>query len=176
MKALEKDRTRRYETANGFAADILRYLSGEPVQAVPPSVAYRFKKFVRKHKGPVAAGTLVALALVLGIVGTTIGFFRADAARQVAEDKENKAERATLREAEERRKAEESARAAARAAEAAREAERQAAADRAKALEETARTEEAYTFTREALDDITSGFVGEALAAQPCPPRPRWRF
>jgi tetratricopeptide (TPR) repeat protein len=169
MKALEKDRTRRYETANGFAADILRYLSGEPVQAVPPSVGYRFKKFVRKHKGPVAAGTLVALALVLGIVGTTIGFFRADAARQVAEDKENKAERATLREAEERRKAEESARAAARAAEAAREAERQAAADRAKALEETARTEEAYTFTREALDDITSGFVGEALASQPVP-------
>ncbi len=49
MKALEKDRTRRYETANGFAADILRHLSSEPVLAAPPSRAYRVRKFVRKH-------------------------------------------------------------------------------------------------------------------------------
>ena len=49
MKALEKDRGRRYETANGFAADVLRHLAYEPVLAAPPSRAYRLRKFVRKH-------------------------------------------------------------------------------------------------------------------------------
>ena len=55
MKALEKDRTRRYETANGLAADILRHLSNEPVLAAPPSRAYRMRKFVRKNRGAVIA-------------------------------------------------------------------------------------------------------------------------
>src|SRR5262249_10508326 len=59
MKALEKDRSRRYETANGFAADVLRYLCGEAVQAHPPSTAYRLRKFVRRHKGQVIAASLV---------------------------------------------------------------------------------------------------------------------
>ncbi len=70
MKALEKDRRRRYETANGFAADVLRYLSGEPVQAVPPSAGYRVRKFVRKHRGPVLGALAVLVVLVLGMVGT----------------------------------------------------------------------------------------------------------
>ena len=61
MKALEKDRTRRYETANGFAADILRHLAYEPVLAAPPSRAYRLRKFVRKHRGAVIAASLVLL-------------------------------------------------------------------------------------------------------------------
>ena len=60
MKALEKDRTRRYETANGFAADVLRHLAHEPVLAAPPSRAYRLRKFVRKHRGAVIAASLVA--------------------------------------------------------------------------------------------------------------------
>src|SRR2546426_859701 len=55
MKALEKDRNRRYETANGFAADVQRYLNDEPVQACPPSAGYRLRKLVRRHKGPVLA-------------------------------------------------------------------------------------------------------------------------
>src|SRR6187200_3048183 len=55
MKALEKDRNRRYETANGFAADVQRYLADEPVQACPPSAGYRLRKFVRRNKGPVLA-------------------------------------------------------------------------------------------------------------------------
>ena len=50
MKALEKDRTRRYETANGFAADLMRHLANEPVVAAPASGAYRLRKFVRKHR------------------------------------------------------------------------------------------------------------------------------
>ena len=66
MKALEKDRTRRYETANGFAADILRHLAYEPVLAAPPSRAYRLRKFVRKHRGAVIAASLVLLALLGG--------------------------------------------------------------------------------------------------------------
>jgi WD40 repeat protein len=73
MKALEKDRTRRYETANGLARDIQRYLADEVVEARPPSVAYRVSKFVRRHKGEVVAVSLVLLALVGGIVGTTLG-------------------------------------------------------------------------------------------------------
>jgi predicted esterase len=62
MKALEKDRARRYETANSFATDLQRYLAGEPVQAAPPSAAYRLRKFVRRHKGRVVVGALLAVA------------------------------------------------------------------------------------------------------------------
>src|SRR5437773_5648492 len=54
MKALEKDRTRRYETANGFARDIERHLQDETVEACPPSAGYRLSKFLRRHKRPVA--------------------------------------------------------------------------------------------------------------------------
>src|SRR6185436_17850084 len=50
MKALEKDRNRRYETANGLATDVQRYLTDEPVQACPPSTGYRLRKFIRKNK------------------------------------------------------------------------------------------------------------------------------
>ncbi|HVK12504.1 MAG TPA: protein kinase [Gemmataceae bacterium] len=82
MKALEKDRSRRYETANGFAMDVQRYLAGEAVQAVPPSAAYRLKKFVRRNKGPVLAVSVVLLALVAGIVGTAWQSLRTERARQ----------------------------------------------------------------------------------------------
>ncbi len=84
MKSLEKDRTRRYETANGFAADVQRYLAGEPVLAVPPSAGYRLRKFVRRHKGQVLAASLVLLALFAGMVGTTIGLIRAEEQRRLA--------------------------------------------------------------------------------------------
>ena len=77
MMAMEKDRTRRYETANGFAADILRHLAHEPVIAAPPSRAYRMRKFVRKHRGAVIAASLVFFALLAGIAGTTWGLFEA---------------------------------------------------------------------------------------------------
>jgi serine/threonine protein kinase/tetratricopeptide (TPR) repeat protein len=80
MKALEKDRNRRYESASAFAADVQRYLHSEPVQAYPPSRWYLFSKFVRRNRGPVAAAGLVFLVLVLGIVGTTLGLLRALAA------------------------------------------------------------------------------------------------
>ena len=85
MKALEKDRSRRYETANGLAMDVRRYLAGEPVLAAPPSASYRVRKFVSRHRVGVAAGLLVAAALVLGIVGTTVGMVRASRQRRAAE-------------------------------------------------------------------------------------------
>jgi len=82
MKALEKDRNRRYETANGLAADLRRYLDDEPVQACPPSAWYRFGKFTRRNKGPVLASAVVLLVLIGGIIGTTWGFVRAERARR----------------------------------------------------------------------------------------------
>ncbi len=94
MKCLEKDRNRRYETANGFAADVQRYLADEPVQACPPSAGYRLRKFVRRNKGPVLAACVVLLALVGGIIGTTWGMIRATDARAVAVDEANQKEAA----------------------------------------------------------------------------------
>jgi tetratricopeptide (TPR) repeat protein len=80
MKALEKDRNRRYETANGLALDVQRYLADEPVQACPPSVGYRLRKFVRRNKGAVLAVGIFLLLIAVGVVGTTIGMMRALAA------------------------------------------------------------------------------------------------
>src|SRR5262249_45824812 len=71
LKALEKDRTRRYETANGLARDIQRYLADEVVEARPPSAGYRLKKFVRRNKGRVVATAALALAVLAG-VGTVV--------------------------------------------------------------------------------------------------------
>jgi serine/threonine protein kinase/tetratricopeptide (TPR) repeat protein len=127
MKALEKDRTRRYETANGFAADVQRYLAGEPVLAVPPSAGYRARKFLRKNRVAVLAGALVFLALLAGIVGTTWGLIEArrqrDAA-EVARHNEETERKAAVAE----RDAKEKARAAERAARKAEERQRLATA------------------------------------------------
>jgi serine/threonine protein kinase/tetratricopeptide (TPR) repeat protein len=84
MKALEKDRDRRYETANGLARDLQRYLADEVVEARPPSTGYRLRKFVRRHKGRVLAAAVVVVALVAGTIGTTWGYLRAERARQAA--------------------------------------------------------------------------------------------
>jgi serine/threonine protein kinase len=78
LKALAKERDRRYETANGFARDIERFLNHEPVTAGPPSARYRFRKFVRRNKGPILAATIVLLTLIGGIVGTAFGLVRAE--------------------------------------------------------------------------------------------------
>jgi serine/threonine protein kinase/tetratricopeptide (TPR) repeat protein len=106
MKALEKDRARRYETANGFAMDVQRYLADEPVLACPPSAGYRLRKFVRRNKGPVLATVLVALTLVVGIIGTTLGLIEArrqrDAAQAAAVAETKAKETAEVREAETR--------------------------------------------------------------------------
>jgi serine/threonine protein kinase len=84
MKALEKERSDRYATANDLALDIQRYLADEPVAAGPPSAAYRLKKFVKRHKGQVVAAGLVILAFLGGMVGTTIGLVLAETQRRDA--------------------------------------------------------------------------------------------
>ena len=85
MKAMEKDRTRRYASASEFAADITRYLNGEAVVASPPSVVYRTRKFVRRHRLGVAAAACVVTALVVGLALSTTFYVRAEAARKRAE-------------------------------------------------------------------------------------------
>jgi tetratricopeptide (TPR) repeat protein/serine/threonine protein kinase len=69
MKALDKDRSRRYETANGFAMDVQRYLADEAVQACPPSAWYRLRKFVRRHKAGVLTTAAVLLVVLLAAAG-----------------------------------------------------------------------------------------------------------
>jgi serine/threonine protein kinase/Flp pilus assembly protein TadD len=77
MKALEKDRNRRYETASDFAADVQRYLADEPVQACPPSLGYRLRKFARRNKGKLAvAGLILLFLLLLGGGGGWVAFDR----------------------------------------------------------------------------------------------------
>jgi serine/threonine protein kinase/tetratricopeptide (TPR) repeat protein len=77
MKCLEKDRNRRYESAGGLARDVERYLADEPVQACPPSVSYRFRKFARRNKRLLAAGGAIAAALIVGLGLFTWQYFRA---------------------------------------------------------------------------------------------------
>jgi serine/threonine protein kinase len=84
MKALEKDRRRRYETANGLAMDVQRYLNNEAVMARPPSSLYRFRKLVRRNRITFAAIAAVALALLVGLGVSTWLFFQEREARQRA--------------------------------------------------------------------------------------------
>src|SRR5713101_2676016 len=72
MKCLEKDRARRYETANGLASDLQRHLDQEPVNACPPTASYRLGKFVRKHRAPLSVAALFAMLLVTASVFTTM--------------------------------------------------------------------------------------------------------
>jgi eukaryotic-like serine/threonine-protein kinase len=85
MKALEKDRTRRYGTAGELAADVGRHLNDEPVLARPPSAGYRLQKFLRKNRGPVAAVAVVLLALAAGLVATSVLYIRAETERREKE-------------------------------------------------------------------------------------------
>jgi len=99
MKSLEKDRSRRYETANGLAADILRHLKNEAIVAHPPSGLYRLQKAVQRNKTAFAAAGAIAAVLVTGVVVSTWEAIRAKRAeeeqtrlRRVAESKEKKSE------------------------------------------------------------------------------------
>jgi tetratricopeptide (TPR) repeat protein len=95
MRAMEKDRTRRYETATGLAMDINRHLHNEPISARPPSTTYRLAKFARRHKVGLAAGVAVFLALVAGLVLATTGLIRAKRAEAVAAGERDRANQET---------------------------------------------------------------------------------
>jgi serine/threonine protein kinase len=108
MKCLEKDRSRRYETAIGLARDLERYLHDEIVEARPPSAGYRLRKLIRKHRTALATVATIALLLVAGVAVSTWQAVRAKRAESVAKRNEE--------EADERRKQAEEAKAAAVAA------------------------------------------------------------
>jgi eukaryotic-like serine/threonine-protein kinase len=82
MKALAKERDRRYDSATNFAQDLERFLNQEPVQAGPPTMRYKLRKFVRRNRAQVIAASVLLLTLVGGVVGTTIGYLRAEKARE----------------------------------------------------------------------------------------------
>lgn len=114
MKALEKDRSRRYETANGFAMDVQRYLAGESVLAVPPSAGYRLRKFAGKHRAGLTTAATIALLLLMGVTVSSWQAVRATRAeveqtqqRQIAEANEQQALDAQRGEAKQRQAAEE---------------------------------------------------------------------
>jgi serine/threonine protein kinase/tetratricopeptide (TPR) repeat protein len=77
MKALEKDRNRRYGSPAEFAADVERHLDDQPVVASPPSASYRVQKFIRRNRLAVIAGGLIAVAISAGVIGTAVGLVRA---------------------------------------------------------------------------------------------------
>ena len=132
MKSLEKERSRRYETANGLARDIERYLHDEPVEACPPSAAYRFSKFAHRNRVALTTAVLVSAALVVGTVVSTWQAIRATRAERVTEA-------ARLDEAEQRRIAEDQGNAANAAR--ASEAEQRRIADDQRMAAENERTE-----------------------------------
>jgi len=146
MKSLEKDRTRRYETANDLAREIERFLNDEAVEACPPSASYRLGKFARRNKVAIATVSLIAAVLFLGLAGTTWQAIRATREqelaqfeRQRAETEAQEAELARQRESQERQRAE----AEAHAAELARQRE----------SVERLRADENFQRARQAVDD-----------------------
>lgn len=92
MKALEKERNRRYETANALAMDLRRYLAGEPVLAAPPSKVYQFRKLFRRHRTSFLIAGLLFLSLAIGLLGTALGLRTA----RNAEKSEREAKQAAL--------------------------------------------------------------------------------
>jgi len=107
MKTLEKDRTRRYETANELAREIERHLADEPVVAGPPSTVYRLRKFVRRNRALVTSIMVVLIVLIAGIVVSTIFAIGQARARTQAEQARGIAEEARAAEAKQRQIAEE---------------------------------------------------------------------
>ncbi len=140
MKCLEKDRTRRYETPNGLALEIRRYLNHEPVLAGPPTAGYRLRKFIRRNRAGVITAGVVAVALLLA-TGVSVGFARSETRQRQA------AERARQNERAERRRADREAAEARRQAEAAK-------AQSARADKQRRNAEQTADFMASMLDGV----------------------
>jgi tetratricopeptide (TPR) repeat protein len=106
MKALEKDRTRRYETANGLARDIERYLHDEPVEACPPSATYRLRKLARKHRAAMVTLAGFATVILIAAIVSTLLAIRATTAERLASQRLTESEEARRQSEEARRQAE----------------------------------------------------------------------
>ena len=142
MKALEKDRTRRYSTVQELSADLGRHLACDPVTAGPPSVSYRFAKFVRRNRVGVTAAAMVLLALAAGMATTTSQWLQARKAEQEA----RKAEQLAITEQEK-----------------ARAAEKVAVAERDNADRERARTMDIVEWNEDALMALDIRQMGQTL-------------
>jgi serine/threonine protein kinase/WD40 repeat protein len=110
MKALEKDRTRRYETATGMAMDVERFLGNEPVLARPPSQLYRLRKFARRNRAAFTAAAGVSAALLLGLLISLWQAFRANQARHAEQRARVAADASRVRELQQRLLAEDNER------------------------------------------------------------------
>ena len=88
MKALEKDRERRYESANAFAADVQRYLNDEPVEACPPTLSYRLKKYAKKHKAWLTTAALLIVMLMTSTAVSGVFAYQANEAKEEAKHSE----------------------------------------------------------------------------------------
>ena len=145
MKALEKDRSRRYETATGFAADIQHFLADEPVLACPPSSWYRLRKFARRHKRALAMASVLLLGLIVGLVVLLVS-------NQIITRQRNEI-RGALDESQQARKREQ-------------EQRRLAETRQAEAIRERQRAERNYHTARDAVDRLYTQ-VAEQLLGQP---------
>ncbi len=167
MKALEKDRTRRYETATGLANDIARYLNDEAITARPPSALYRFRKLARRNKAALATAAVVAAALLLGIVGTTWQAIRATDARDDAVQAQMEEAKQRVQ-AEKAKTAAEDAKTAAEDARAvAEDARRQEQAQREEAERQRERAEGNFALARSAVDEFLNQVTENELLTVP---------
>ncbi len=164
MKALERDRDRRYQTAQAFAQDIQRHLDDEPVLAGPPSAAYKLRKFVSRYRLQVVAGLLLMLSLVAGVVGTTWFLFEARVQARIAKDNEQRALQAADEAERERQRADQEAREARGA--------REVADQRARAEQEARRLAQSALAKFELLANVVLLREAESTAEQLFPPWP----
>jgi len=159
MKALEKDRSRRYETAGEFARDIGRHLANDPVLAGPPSQRYRLRKFVRRHRVAAVWGGLAAAGVLVGLCVSTLGLVEARRGRALAREAELQAQldaqRALRAEADQRTQRQ---RAELSRAEAERQRER-AELSRAEAEQQRERAEAEYARAAAALGFLDDTFT-----------------
>jgi serine/threonine protein kinase len=91
MKALEKDRDRRYGSASDLALEIERFIHGEPVEAGPPTIRYRLSKVLRRHKRKVLAAGFLAIALIMGAIVSTVGWVKANREMRRADEQTQRA-------------------------------------------------------------------------------------
>jgi tetratricopeptide (TPR) repeat protein len=91
MKALEKDRTRRYQTAHDLAVDVARHLRHEPVQAGPPRLGYKLAKFLRRNRTTAALAAVVLVACLIGLVRETMNYYQVRIERDAARESEARA-------------------------------------------------------------------------------------
>ena len=155
MKALDKDRNRRYETANGLAADVERFLQNESVLACPPSTSYRIRKFASRNRSAVLIGGTIAAALMLAVVGLTVGYLRAEHAASDARLAWQNVSQEQKRTQQEKERAEQQRKLA---------EERQVVAESQKELAEQA-TEKALAAERKRTEALTDVYTTLGMAA-----------